>query len=586
MAPPRGDRHLRQRNTLLECAFGCHQLAIVDEHDALAMGAVRGQQRMLAVDGEESDGAAAFLGHAGDDRVGSVQHRHAVGGDVLHDHALEHGQVLDRGDEVQSKVVAAADVGNHRHLAAVEGQAFAQYAAARGLEHGGIDVRMQQHVARAPGTAAVAAVDLAPFDVHAVGVGHADAQPGLGEDVRDQPHGGGLAVGAGDGHHGNAAIVAFGKHLADDCLAHRAALAVGRRQVHAQSGRGIDLDDAAVLVLDGFVHGVAHDVDAADVQSHHLRRRHGASGDVRVHVVGDVGGGAAGGQIGVVAQQHALAERRHAAGIHALFGQARQRDVIEADAGQRSCMATAAARIGVDNVDQLAHRVRAVADDQRRVAPGRCHQFVADDQQAKIVARHIALHQDVVAVRFGGGIGSADLFARGDVDGDALALVAVPGLDHDRQADFVGRGPGIVGAGDDASVRHRHAGGRQQRLGQLLVLGDGFGNGAGGVGFCCLDAALPAAPAEHHHAAFGHAPEGDIAGNGGIDDGAGARSQPHVLVEFAQLRQRRAEVERTVFIGGAAQFLRQLQRQSADRFLGIFAPPPGTRRLRPSAWCG
>ena len=44
-----------------------------------------------------------------------------------------------------------------------------------------------------------------------------------------------------------------------------AALAVGRRQVHAQAGRGIDLDDAAALLLQRAQHALADHVDAADV---------------------------------------------------------------------------------------------------------------------------------------------------------------------------------------------------------------------------------------------------------------------------------------------------------------------------------
>jgi hypothetical protein len=41
--------------------------------------------------------------------------------------------------------------------------------------------------------------------------------------------------------------------------------------------------------------------------------------------------------------------------------------------------------------------VLAVAHHLRRVAAGRGHQLVADDQQAEVVARQVALDQDVVA---------------------------------------------------------------------------------------------------------------------------------------------------------------------------------------------
>jgi hypothetical protein len=127
---------------------------------------------------------------------------------VLHDHALEYRQVFQRGDVVQAEVVAGADVGDHGDFAAVEAQAFAQHAAAGGLEHGGVDVGVHQHVARAARAAAVAAVDLPAVDVDAVGVGHAGAQAVGGQQVGDQARGGGLAVGAGHGDHRDAAVVA------------------------------------------------------------------------------------------------------------------------------------------------------------------------------------------------------------------------------------------------------------------------------------------------------------------------------------------------------------------------------------------
>jgi hypothetical protein len=64
-------------------------------------------------------------------------------------------------------------------------------------------------------------------------------------------------------------------------------------------------------------------------------------------------------------------------------------------------MAAATAWVAVDQVDQLAHRVLAIADHLRWVAAGRGHQLVADHQQAEIVAGEIALDDDFVAVLAG-----------------------------------------------------------------------------------------------------------------------------------------------------------------------------------------
>src|SRR5699024_8854015 len=144
---------------------------------------------------------------------------------------------------------------------AVERQAFSQQAAARGFEHRRVDVRVHQHIARAARAAAVAAVDAAAFDVDAVGVGHAGAQAARRQQVGDQPHRGGLAVGAGHGNHRNPAIIAGGEHGRDNRFAHRAAFAERWRQVHAQAGGGVYFDDAAVLFFDWFEYAVAYQVD-------------------------------------------------------------------------------------------------------------------------------------------------------------------------------------------------------------------------------------------------------------------------------------------------------------------------------------
>jgi hypothetical protein len=77
--------------------------------------------------------------------------------------------------------------------------------------------------------------------------------------------------------------------------------------VHAQAGRGVDLDDAAALGLQR--RSMVSQTTSTPQMSRPmvLGRGDGARGHLGVHVVGHVGGGAAGGQVGVVAQDHALA---------------------------------------------------------------------------------------------------------------------------------------------------------------------------------------------------------------------------------------------------------------------------------------
>ncbi len=155
-------------------------MAILDVHHALALRAVRGHHGVVEVGREEGHGAGAGVGHAHHHGVRGIEHGHAVRCHVLHDDALQHGQVFHGADVGQPEVVAFAHVGDHGHVAAIEGQALAQQAAARGLEHGGVHVGMHQYIAGAARAAAVAGIDALALDVDTVGAGHADAQAAAG----------------------------------------------------------------------------------------------------------------------------------------------------------------------------------------------------------------------------------------------------------------------------------------------------------------------------------------------------------------------------------------------------------------------
>ena len=74
-------------------------------------------------------------------------------------------------------------------------------------------------------------------------------------------------------------------------------------------------------------------------------------------------------------------------------------------------MMIAAARIGVDQVDQFGDGVDAVAEDLGRLAPGGGHDPPAHHQQAIVVARGELLDQHRFALLEGGVIGGGHLLA-------------------------------------------------------------------------------------------------------------------------------------------------------------------------------
>jgi hypothetical protein len=225
-----------------------------------------------------------------------------------------------------------------------------------------------------------------------------------------------------------------------------------------------------------------------------LRRAHADFAGSFRHQVGDVLGGAAGGQVGVAAQVDRHALRRHAVEFVALLAHHVGGLLVQRDPGQDIGVARAARRIAVLDLDQFAHASDAVAGDLRRTAPGCRRDLVAGDQHAVVAPAQEALDDHVAAVLAGVGRRARPLPAWCR-RGHALALVGVERLDRHgaaRRAPPLGLGEG----GDGLALRHRHAGLVEQGLGQVLVAGDVHRDIAGGAGDGGLQAFLAAAPAE------------------------------------------------------------------------------------------
>ena len=260
--------------------------------------------------------------------------------------------------------------------------------------------------------AAVAGVDALAVDVDAVGVGHAHALAGAGRagaairrTVVVLPLVPATATTGMRPSSPSANIVAM---IASPT---GAALAERRLEVHAQAGRGIDLDDAAALLFERLEHAVADHIDAADVEADHLRRGDGARGEFRMDVVGDVGGGAAGAdRLALLRRTTRVPLRRHRVGVVALHA----RGVARAMSSKRilvSEVAWPSPRRGSLLTWSTSSRTVCSPSPMtmRRFAAGGGDQLVADHQQAEIVAGQVLLDHDVVADFDGGGIGGVDL---------------------------------------------------------------------------------------------------------------------------------------------------------------------------------
>ena len=212
-------------------------------------------------------------------------------------------------------------VGLHvQHRADVDfgdAHAGAQQAAARGLEHGGVDVRIGEHHARRHGAGHVARDRALAVDVDAVGRREARRVAGHLEDVREHARRRRLAVGAGDRGDRHARGRAGREQHVDHGPGRVARRALGGRDVHAEARRGVHLADAAADLLVRERDVLRQEIDAADVEADRLDGAHRHVAVVRVDDVGDVGRGAAGGEVRGRAQVHLAARFRHRVGRRA-----------------------------------------------------------------------------------------------------------------------------------------------------------------------------------------------------------------------------------------------------------------------------
>ena len=143
-APRAGDGDLIDRDEVgFRRSFAQNQLTVAHEDHALALAAMLLQRRMRAVEGKEDHRACAQRRHLRHQRIARIEHSTAGGQDHVHQRALDREHVVDGVHVVQSEVVSLADVGHHRHVAAVEAKTLAQDPTAGRFEYRSLDLRVE-----------------------------------------------------------------------------------------------------------------------------------------------------------------------------------------------------------------------------------------------------------------------------------------------------------------------------------------------------------------------------------------------------------------------------------------------------------
>jgi len=291
--------------------------------------------------------------------------------------------------------------------------------------------------------------------------------------------------------------------------------------VHAKPGPCIDLQDRAAVFVERHADVLRAQVDPRHVQP---QRRGGA------HRVGGVGrvdrrnraGGAAGGEVGVLAQRDPGTLRGHRRRRQPGLPQELHRGLVQRDLSQRQRVALAAQRVAVFELDQRADRVHAVARHRWRRSLRDCRHAPADHQHPVVPALDVLFDQ-----RRGAEPGR-QLERLGHLarvlkpGGHPAAVVAVEGFHHHRIADLSRRLHRALREVDYGALRHRDAQRAQQFLGQLLVAGRVHRHAAGAVGQRRLDAPRIPAVAQLEQAAVSEPRHRNAAPPGLLEDRAGA----------------------------------------------------------------
>ena len=259
-------------------------------------------------------------------------------------------------------------------------------------------------------------------------------------------------------------------------------------------------------------------------------------------LLGAVDADAAGAHVAGPLQEDARPGRRHVGHREALVRGVGDRLVVDADPGQHLLVADAAARIGIRDLDQLGQGVGAVPVDVGGDALRHRPQHPADHQAAVVVAGQEALDHDPAVARLGARhrVAGAHRIGVGEVEDHAPAVVAVERLDRHRVVDPLRGRDRLVGVAHHLGARHRHAGPRQQLVGELLVRRDVDAQRAGVRGHGGPDPLLVDAVAELHQRRLVEADPGDVAQARLVEQrlGRGAErrplGEPHELLELGR----------------------------------------------------
>jgi hypothetical protein len=146
-------------------------------------------------------------------------------------------------------------------------------------------------------------------------------------------------------------------------------------------------------------------------------------------------------------------------------------------------------------------------------------------------------------------------------------MIAIDGLDANRQANFLCGFPSFVGGGNIATLWHRNTTVGEQTLGEVFVFGKTLGNGAGLVSFGGPNAALVGAITELNQIAVVETNGGNIAIGCSVDNASGAGPYAKAIDHLGEIGNDLIDWVGAVFDGCHDQVASGLKGSAADRFI-------------------
>ena len=224
--------------------------------------------------------------------------------------------------------------------------------------------------------------------------------------------------------------------------------------------------------------------------------------------------------------------------------------------------------IGIDlGVNEFHDAAGAIPHHISLFAPGRRHHVMTDHQKAMFLARHTAFDHHIGTLDLGDMKSGLDGFPGLQIQYDTARMIAVRGLDHNRQTNLLCSLPCLLGAGHHTPLGYWHATGLQKTFGQVLVARNALGNRTCAVGLRRPYPTLTCAIAKLHKIAIGKTNRGDAPFAGSIHDACRAGTKRATVNQGLEIGNGGSEIKRRVMDGRHHEVCRMMQRAKADLWL-------------------